>query len=542
MKDCGRGTALTEPGASSEAAVATDTHGGRPRAPLARLFEPWGLLLLALGGGWLLFVDMVRGEWAINPQYNYGYAVPLVCAVLFWRRWPDRPPGRPVAFGWAGALAIGGLVLLHLPLRVVQEANPEWRLLYWMGGLQMVTLTLAALYAAGGGWWVRYFLVPVLFVLLAVPWPMGFELAVTQNLMRLVTSLTVEVTTWLGIPAVQHGNLIEVGQGVVGVDEACSGVRSLQSALMMSLLLGELYQLTRLRRLSLVAGSIGFVLVANLTRTVFLVHAAARRGLHEMESLHDTAGLLVMLIVLPGLLALALLLRSRAAQRPLPKPPAPGSGLPALPRWVGLLALAWLGAVELTTAAWYRAHEVGLPASARWSVAWPAQSPAFKRSPLPANSLAILRCSNSESASWQDAEGNLWSAFFLRWEPGKNSAQLAKGHRPEICLPAAGATLREDFGQLLLPARELRLPFRHQTFESGSRLFHVFYCLWSDRASSRDASSAEDGTQASRLRATLAGERHLGQQVLEIVLQGPDSQEEALALLQSQLPSLIRPD
>jgi exosortase len=212
------------------------------------------LALFALGACWLLFFDELRDEWQLNPQYGFGYLVPLLTAVLVWRRWPERPPvpaSQPPATGPLAVAVAAALLLLLLPLRVTLEANPEWRLLYWLHGFQMVALTLVLLHWVGGWNWVRFFLPPILFVLIAVPWPMQLEQFCIQGLMRLVAGLTVSIADLLGIPAVQHGNLVEVDAGMVGIDEACSGVRSLQSALMLSLFLGEMYRFTLARRAAL---------------------------------------------------------------------------------------------------------------------------------------------------------------------------------------------------------------------------------------------------------------------------------------------------
>jgi exosortase/archaeosortase family protein len=377
------------------------------------------------------------------------------------------------------------------------------------------------------------------FVLIAIPWPMELEQRVIQGLMQFVAGLTVDVADWLSIPAIQVGNLVKIGVGVVGIDEACSGVRSLQAALMLSLFLGEMNRLSVLRRISLLAGSLVFVLIANLTRTTFLVWAAAHRGLHQMEAWHDTAGVLVMLIVLPGLMLLAQLLRPKE-ERPA-SPSATPSSFPKIPRWVGLSLIAWIVVTEVTTEAWYRGHEANLIPNRQWGVAWPANDPQFKKAELPETSLAILRCSSSQAASWQDEDGNRWSAFFLRWEPGKNSAQLAKGHRPDICFPAAGAKLMDDLGQVDLEVNGVKMIFRHQTFDSGDRLLQVFYSLCSDYHAPDEKPLLEDGSQASRLRAVLTGKRNLGQQMVEVVIVGPESDNEATAVLKKELPSLIRP-
>jgi exosortase len=520
------GKTLGKPGAGSSFGV-------------SGLFGGLGLLLLAVGVCWLLFFNELRGEWEINAQYNYGYVVPLLGLALLWRRWPERPVASPPQEGWLVGLIGAGLLSLILPFLLILEANPEWRLLYWVNGIQVIGLGFCLLHRLGGWGWVRYFAPPLLFMLIAVPWPMGVETQVIQGLMRLVAGLTVEVAGWLGIPAVQHGNLIEVGAGIVGIDEACSGVRSLQSALMLSLFLGEMHRFTWVRRAGLLVASLLFVLFANLTRTTFLVWAAASRGLPQMEAWHDAAGVLVMVIVLPCLLGLAYLMKPKSPAAGL-RPASEPLLLPVIPRWAGIAALAWIGVSLLATEEWYRTHESNLISNTRWSVAWPTQSPEFKKTVLPENSLAILRCSNSEAGSWQDDEGDQWSAFLLRWNPGKNSEQLARGHCPDICFPAAGARMIEDFGQTNLQAAGVDLPFRHETFANGSKLLHVFYCLWSDRRAPNESALSEDGSRNSRLQAVLAGKRNVGQQVLEIVLQGPDSSDEAIATLKQQLPSLVQ--
>ena len=514
-----------------------DERVGRWQARGAWLRSGWALASFAVVIFWLLFFNQIRGEWEINPQYSYGYVVPLLGAVLFWRRWPDRPSPNPSRSWWGVAIAVG-LLLTVFPVRVLFEANPEWRLLYWICGLQALGLSLCVLHWTGGNRWMQYFAPPLAFMLVALPWPMELERAAIQGLMQLVAGLTVGIVSLLGIPALQHGNLIEVGAGLVGIDEACSGVRSLQSSLMLSLFLGEMNRWTWQRRLVLLGASMLFVLFANLVRTTFLVWAAASRGIHQMEAWHDTAGMLVMLIVLPCLIGLSYLMKPKG----LVEQPASleRTGLKPIPRWVGFVVLLWLFAAELGTEIWYRVHEKKLVENVNWSVVWPEQAGHFRKMDLPENSKTVLRCSRSEAASWQDADGNDLSAFVLRWDPGRNSAQLAKGHRPDICFPATGAKLVNDFGQVIIPASGFDLPFHYQSFLSGDKLLHVFYCLWSDRVSATKSAANDSSMRATRIRAALEGERNLGQKVIEIVISGPETRDEAVDLLRSEMPRLVR--
>ena len=486
---------------------------------------------------WLQLCNQLRSDWAINPQYSYGFAVPLLAAALLWRRWPTRPEAQPdarVNVGWlAGALG------LLLPLRLIEEANPEWRLMLWLHALLLIAFTLAVAQRVGGGAWRRHFAFPILFLLVAVPWPVMLEQVVIQNLMRGVAGVTVELAGLANISALRHGNVIELSQGLVGVDEACSGVRSVQTTLMVALFLGELYLFTAARRAVLVLAGVLVALPANVGRTFFLVWVAANRGFDAMHRAHDGAGMIVISLVLPMLWGVALLLQKTAVKNFHTR-----SATTASERWLnwrsaGLL-LSFAGFAEIGTELWYRAHERDSVVRTRWTVAWPTAANGFAELEISDTACAMLRCDLGRGVSWLDARANQWRMFFLRWEPGHNSAQLAKGHTPDICLPGTGHQLRMEHAHARLEVQGVPLEFRHYEFGAGTRTLFVFYCLWEDRAAQPSGGLAEDGTQSSRLAAVRAGRRNLGQQVLELAVEGPLTPEESLAALREQLTLLIQ--
>ena len=215
----------------------------------------WLIGLLALY--WCQLWWQLQVEWTANAQYGYGWFVPLLAAGLFWRRWTERPEPdshcalpRTATHCWMGVMAL--LLLALLPTRLIHEANLGWRSAQWVHALILLTLSLGLLWRAGGWRWVRHFGFPFCFLLVAVPWPSRVEDFAVQGLMRLVAAVTVEVVGILGIPAIPRGNLLEIASGVVSVNEACSGVRSLQTSLMVALFLGELYSLRWRWRVALV--------------------------------------------------------------------------------------------------------------------------------------------------------------------------------------------------------------------------------------------------------------------------------------------------
>src|SRR5215472_17091533 len=163
-------------------AISSIQTGSDVKPLAARLLDGWTLGLLAIALWWVILFNELRAEWQINVQYGYGYVVPLLGLALLWRRWPERPsPAAPVRVGLA-YLVIAGLLALALPVRMLIEGNPEWRLIYWANGFQVLGLSLSGLFLAGGWPWVRFFAPPLAFMLIAIPWPMGWEQGAVQGL------------------------------------------------------------------------------------------------------------------------------------------------------------------------------------------------------------------------------------------------------------------------------------------------------------------------------------------------------------------------
>jgi len=300
--------------------------------------------LLPLAGYWLLLIYNLGAQWSVYEQYHYGWAVPFLCLYLIYRKAESRKQkaemetqrtedrgqrsevrerstamttgqqddgttgrqdnGTIPAAGWSGGwwsrrpVVLWSLflcALLYAPTRFLHEANPTWRLTSLLWTLEVIALTLLFLRSCGPVVPLsRSIVFPICFFLVAVPWPSGLENLLTQSLMRLNSSATVELLGFFGIPVVQHGSAIEVSTGVVGVDEACSGIRSLQATLMVSLFLGELYALSAWRRALCVAAGFALAFVFNLGRTLLLTRVAAAQGLGAVATWHDPAGITIL--------------------------------------------------------------------------------------------------------------------------------------------------------------------------------------------------------------------------------------------------------
>lgn len=227
---------------------------------------------------WILAIRHLSSEWTLNEQYHYGWIVPLLALYLVRARFEHAPAAGATRWPHAisvGVLLIAGAEVLLLPLR---EANADWRLLGWLLTGLAALATLLAIAQVGGLPWMVHFAYPVCFFFTAVPWPRPIEIDVMHWLMQHNASLAAELLRWCGANAEVQGNLIRLSSGTLGVDEACSGIRSLQGSLMATLFVGEIFELKRWRRVFLLLFGAGWALVTNAGRTVFLALTMERGG------------------------------------------------------------------------------------------------------------------------------------------------------------------------------------------------------------------------------------------------------------------------
>jgi exosortase len=538
---------------------------------LTYLFRSFPLMLCLLGFLWFTLINQLRVEWSVNPQYSYGWVVPLLCIGLLIRRWLSAPEdirsqksensSPPTSDLRLPTIIFVFVAFLWLPTRLFQEANPEWRLISWALAIVVVVLTMLAIRLELGGSWACWVAFPICFFLVAVPWPTILEGPLIQGLTRANVATTIECIGWLGIPATQHGNVIEISTGMVGVNDACSGIRSFQSSIMISLFLGEFYLLSLGRRLLLLTAGFVVAFVFNVCRTSLLVSVASKQGIAAIESWHDPAGVTITVACTLALWGTAWWLSSRQrivvrGQKsvPTPLPPVPVvparlrklqptrlTNRPLSPRFfrLSLALLAWLVLVEVGVESWYRWHERRLPKSISWTMEWPWRNPTLSKLPLAQVAKQLLRYNQASSAAWREDDGTQWQMTYLRWLPGRTAVYLAKSHTPEICMPAAGHPVRIIPGLDYLSVHGLSLPFRTYSFEERGETYYVFYCLWEDRA--RDQSFQTTSlTYGNRLDPVLEGRRNLGQRSLEIVVSGYADVEQAKEALVRQLRTLIK--
>lgn len=264
--------------ANLEAERPSATEG---RVILAAMLPAW----IALA--WL--ISKAQWFWTNKPDMQFGWIVLLLSAFIVWDRWPKRPPAL-FRIGWPlfvlGALGLGLLFVVQV-----------YHAAYGMMPALLFGLSFGVFLVAGAnahfvcGWQgVRFFSFPFLFLLVALPLPTMLYDPIVVGLQNQIAAINVEVLNLAGVPAERAGSLIRLPNGTVGVDEACSGIRSLQSTVMATLFIGFLTLHSKGLQLALFLCGIALAIFGNVVRSLFLSFMANAKGADGVASAHDSAG------------------------------------------------------------------------------------------------------------------------------------------------------------------------------------------------------------------------------------------------------------
>jgi exosortase len=405
-----------------------------------------GLLVLAAAG----VSCLLWPQWRSNPDLSHGLFAPVVAAILFAEARRSGPfrylrPGPALTAGLAAclaaallAVAAGGLYAAalgwsHAVVGFVLAAALALLLLagllvFAREDLRLIPLNWAAL--LGAGLW-----------LASAPIPPGTYGRITLALQLWVSGNVLRALHVIGIAATQHGNIIELARTSVGVEEACSGVRSLISCVYASLFFSGFLVRRPWARGVVIALAVPLALGMNFIRSLTLT-LLANAGVDITGTWHDATGYGILGVTAVILAGLALWLSRHDPEPAAPAPPATGGARgPALFLSGGLgLAAALAGVfIFFSVRAPREDHtapdvEALLPASfAGWQVNTATDLHRFADT---------LRTDRFVQRTYlrRDAAGRTvdLTVYIAYWLPGQASVSQVATHTPDACWPGGG--------------------------------------------------------------------------------------------------------
>jgi exosortase len=198
-------------------------------------------------------------DWYTIPDYSHGFLVPLFAAFLIWDK-RKVLKATPIKQTWSGiVLVVFSIMVLILGVYGVELFTARISFILLMTGL------IATFF----GWaMVRQLRFPLLVLLLAIPFPAILFNRITFPLQLLASRIASDILSFLGVPTLHEGNVIELPVMKLEVAEACSGIRSLMSLFTLAVFYGYFLEKTTTRRVLLALASIPIAVTANVARIV----------------------------------------------------------------------------------------------------------------------------------------------------------------------------------------------------------------------------------------------------------------------------------
>lgn len=451
-----------------------------------------------LGALLVIAVIYLWPEWRTNPDLSHGLFTPLLFLVLLREAHRGRVRWIP-SRAWSAALALaflaGGLALLALGSAFAVALDWTHPLARYLIGLALVAALAAALATAAAAdrrwqplnwpsvaaivlWW------------LSLPLPPGTYARITLQLQLGVTEAVLTSLHWLGIPASRVGNIIELGHTSVGVEDACSGIRSLLSCVYAGVFLSAtLVSRTRNRVLVLLLAPV-LAVGMNFARSLLLT-LLARNGTDISGTWHDVTGfgILALTAALLGAMGVGLGRRERSPDGS--RLAGPTASAPAL---AGRDRLAWILAGGYALALVWAITLLSLTRPVRAAASAPDLAAMLPTATAGWDHVAtddlyaytpILQTNHVVQRTYlrEDVDGITQLTVYLAyWAPAQAPVSVVASHTPDLCWPGSGwepdpaasdrRTLPLPSGRTLAPAEYRR--FHHERLPQHVWFWHVY--------------------------------------------------------------------
>ncbi|CAA6680131.1 Unannotated [Lentimonas sp. CC19] len=287
--------------------------------------------------------------WGQREDYSFGYLVPLFAAYVLYDRWPiirsyllkgDAPgaettSGAPSASGltqlceWiAYAAFFSGLALFGIGALLRSVTGPQnpasLAIAAGFSGLLLSVVFIMTKERVDGEpmslksrlMLTALFMFPAIIWLISAPMVSVVEKEIRVFLLTKVTIVVFNLFDVLGYELEREGNVLILPEGQVGVEEACSGIRSLTACLFAGSFLASVFLNRFWKKILLVAAAMGFAVLTNMIRSVFLTMWAYQYGseaidehwvlplIGDIGSVHDVTGFAILGFTCIGLICL----------------------------------------------------------------------------------------------------------------------------------------------------------------------------------------------------------------------------------------------
>jgi len=229
----------------------------------------------------------LASDWWSDPNASHGLLVPPLAAYIAWKR-RRLTLAAPAELDLRGLFWIAGGCLVLLTGKLGAE--------YFLTRISIVIIFTGLVYTFWGKHRLRTLAFPLLLLATMVPLPVIVFNALAQPLQLFASQASTRIAQLLGTSVYQDGNIIQLASTTLGVEEACSGLRSLAALIVMALLVGFLQCTRPVTRVILLAASLPIAVLVNVIRVSGTAIMADHDPELAMGFYHTFSGWLVFLL------------------------------------------------------------------------------------------------------------------------------------------------------------------------------------------------------------------------------------------------------
>lgn len=239
-----------------------------------------GLIVFLFGA---VLADMAQ-DWWTQPAWSQGMLLPPLALYIAWLR-RDVTLSRPAALDSIGILVTALSCLTFLLGKLASE--------FFLMRIAFVILLVGLIWTFWGLARLRTLTFPLLLLAAMVPLPVMVYNSLAAPLQLLASDMATRIVQTLGTSVYRDGNVLQLANLSLGVEEACSGLNSLSALMVGGMLLGYLICTRLPARLLLFAAAIPLAIGVNIFRIAGTAVLADYNQEFAMGYYHSFSGWLV---------------------------------------------------------------------------------------------------------------------------------------------------------------------------------------------------------------------------------------------------------
>jgi exosortase len=243
------------------------------------------------------YYDTIRWlieSWLHNPYYSHGFIVPIISAYIIWNMRKElsnieRKQRKQSQIGLV--LFIIGIILYGIAFMST---------IRFLSGISLIITIYGTVLYIYGRELTKRMSFPILFLLLAIPVP--FVYTITPPVQELSSISSSSLANLAGIPVQRDGLILHMPTGLFEVAVECSGMNSIISLLMISIIFAFILEGSLMMKFVIVLSSIPLAIIGNVLRITSILAVSNMYGQEvAINYFHNFSNILLFIISLIGL-------------------------------------------------------------------------------------------------------------------------------------------------------------------------------------------------------------------------------------------------